>query len=121
MVVLKNTIDKSSPLPIYYQIRENIKDLIAKGELKSGDKVPTEEEFCKAFSVSRMTVRQALEDNKSTVVATFTKLLAAYAGASESDAAENAENLYNRAVNKGSHPVHAVDALEAIFPALMSK
>jgi len=64
-------------------------------------------------------VRQALEDNKTTVVSTFTELLAAYAGASESDAAGNAENLYNRAVNADSHPVHAIDALEAIFPALM--
>ena len=64
-------------------------------------------------------VRQALEDNKSTVVSTFTGLLAAYAGASESDAAGNAETLYNRAVNTDSHPVHAIDALEAIFPALM--
>jgi len=64
-------------------------------------------------------VRQALEDNKSTVVSTFTGLLAAYAGASESDAAGNAENLYSRAVNADSHPVHAVDALESIFPLLM--
>jgi 5,10-methylene-tetrahydrofolate dehydrogenase/methenyl tetrahydrofolate cyclohydrolase len=64
-------------------------------------------------------VRQALEDNKSTVVSTFTSLLASYAGANESDAAGNAENLYNRAVQADSHPVHAVDALEAIFPALM--
>ncbi|UCH81214.1 MAG: bifunctional 5,10-methylenetetrahydrofolate dehydrogenase/5,10-methenyltetrahydrofolate cyclohydrolase [Nitrospiraceae bacterium] len=64
-------------------------------------------------------VRQALQDNKSTVVSTFTALLAAYAGTSESDAAGNAETLYNRAVNVDSHPVHAVDALEAIFPALM--
>jgi 5,10-methylene-tetrahydrofolate dehydrogenase/methenyl tetrahydrofolate cyclohydrolase len=64
-------------------------------------------------------VRQALQDNKSTVVSTFTALLAAYAGTSESDAAGNAETLYNRAVNVDSHPVHAVDALEAIFPALL--
>jgi 5,10-methylene-tetrahydrofolate dehydrogenase/methenyl tetrahydrofolate cyclohydrolase len=66
-------------------------------------------------------VRQALQDNKPTVVSTFTGLLAGYAGASESDAAGNAENLYNRAINEISHPVHAVDALEAILPVLMSK
>ena len=64
-------------------------------------------------------VRKALEDNKSTVVATFTGLLASYSGASEADAAGNAEALFNRAINTNSHPVHAVDALEAIFPALM--
>jgi hypothetical protein len=64
-------------------------------------------------------VRKALEDNKSTVVSTFTRLLAAYAGASESDVTANAEKLCNRAIDPNSHPVHAVDALEAIFPALM--
>jgi 5,10-methylene-tetrahydrofolate dehydrogenase/methenyl tetrahydrofolate cyclohydrolase len=64
-------------------------------------------------------VRKAVEDNKSVVISTFTKLLASYAGASESDAAGNAETLFNRAVDANSHPVHAVDALEAIFPELM--
>ncbi|MEN8263436.1 MAG: tetrahydrofolate dehydrogenase/cyclohydrolase catalytic domain-containing protein [Nitrospirota bacterium] len=64
-------------------------------------------------------VRKALEDNKAVTVSTFTKLLAAYAGASEADAADNAEKLFNRAINPNSHPVHAIDALEAIFPALM--
>ena len=64
-------------------------------------------------------VRKALEDNKAATVSTFTKLLAAYAGASEADAADNAEKLFNRAIDPNSHPVHAVDAMEAIFPALM--
>ncbi len=64
-------------------------------------------------------VRKAVEDNKTTVVSTFTKLLSSYAGSSESDAAGNADNLFNRAISKDSHPVHAVDALEAIFPELM--
>ncbi len=64
-------------------------------------------------------VRQALEDNKAVTVSTFTKLLASYAGASEADAGDNAEKLFNRAVDANSHPVHAIDALEAIFPALM--
>lgn len=64
-------------------------------------------------------VKQALEDNKATVISTFSGLLASYAGAIESDVTANAENLYNRTIDPNSHPVHAVDALEAIFPALM--
>ncbi|MBC8412084.1 MAG: hypothetical protein ISR96_09000 [Nitrospira sp.] len=64
-------------------------------------------------------VRQALTDNKAVVVSTFTKLLASYAGASEADAQANAEALCDRAINSDSHPVHAVDALEAILPELM--
>ncbi len=64
-------------------------------------------------------VRKALEDNKATVISTFTGLLASYAGSSESEAAGNAEDLFIRAINSNSHPVHAIDALEAIFPELM--
>lgn len=65
-------------------------------------------------------VRKALQDNKDTVTSVFTKLLAEYAGAAEADAADNASDLYNRAVDSNSHPVHAVDALEVIFPSLMA-
>lgn len=64
-------------------------------------------------------VRNALQDHHGLVKATFTTLLASYAQASESEAADNADKLYQRAVDPDSHPVHAVDALEAIFPALM--
>lgn len=65
-------------------------------------------------------VRKAVEDNKSVVIAVFAELLACYANSSESDASGNAEALFNRAVNADSHPVHAVDALEAILPRLMA-
>jgi hypothetical protein len=64
-------------------------------------------------------VRQAVEDNKKIVLSVFTRLLASYARSSESDAQGNAEKLYNRAIHPDSHPVHAVDTLEAIFPELM--
>ncbi len=64
-------------------------------------------------------VRKALEDNKATVVSTFSGLLSSYSGASEADVTANAEKLCARAIDPNSHPVHAVDALEAIFPALM--
>jgi 5,10-methylene-tetrahydrofolate dehydrogenase/methenyl tetrahydrofolate cyclohydrolase len=65
-------------------------------------------------------IRKALEDNKSTVKSVFTELLASYAGSGESDAEGNAEKLCNRAIHPDSHPVHAVDALEAVFPKLMT-
>ncbi len=64
-------------------------------------------------------VRKALEDNKQVVKATFAQLLASYAKATEADAADNADKLYNRAIDADSHPVHAVDALEAVLPELM--
>lgn len=52
-------INKNSPIPIYYQLGEQIKALIEKGELKPGDALPPEREFAEKYQISRMTVRQA--------------------------------------------------------------
>jgi GntR family transcriptional regulator len=52
-------IDKNSPIPIYYQLEEHIKELIEKGELMPGDALPAEREYAEKYQISRMTVRQA--------------------------------------------------------------
>lgn len=52
-------INKNSPIPIYYQLEEHIRDLIDKGELKPGDSLPAEREYAEKYQISRMTVRQA--------------------------------------------------------------
>lgn len=59
---VRKMINKSSPIPIYYQLEEIIKDLIEKGELKPGDSLPAEREYAEQFEISRMTVRQALNE-----------------------------------------------------------
>jgi GntR family transcriptional repressor for pyruvate dehydrogenase complex len=45
---------------IYEQIIQQIKDMIADGTLKSGDKLPTERELVEKFNVSRASIREAL-------------------------------------------------------------
>ncbi len=57
--VERSMIDKHSPIPIYYQLEEHIKDLIEKGELQPGDALPPEREYAEKYQISRMTVRQA--------------------------------------------------------------
>jgi len=52
-------IDKNSPIPLYYQLEEHIKDLIEKGDLVPGDALPPEREYAEKYQISRMTVRQA--------------------------------------------------------------
>jgi len=55
-------IDKNSPMPIYYQLKEMIKEKIETGEYKPGDRLPTELELCQQYSISRTPVRQALSE-----------------------------------------------------------
>lgn len=53
-------IDKNSPIPIYYQLKEDIKQNIAKGVWKVGQCIDSERELSERYGVSRMTIRQAL-------------------------------------------------------------
>ena len=55
-------IDKYSSIPLYEQIRQCITDAIRQGQLKPGQKLPTEEDICKAWGISRPVVRQAYND-----------------------------------------------------------
>ena len=55
-------LNRNSSLPLYYQIKEHIKDAILNGEFKPNDRLPTEDELCKLYSVSRPVVRQAYDE-----------------------------------------------------------
>lgn len=48
-------------MPRYLQVMNYYIPLIKSGKLKDGDKMPTEEEICSLFNISRITVRRALE------------------------------------------------------------
>jgi len=45
---------------LYLQIVNQVRDLIAKGNLKAGDKLPPERELTKKFGVSRASIREAM-------------------------------------------------------------
>jgi len=47
-------------LPIYYQMKQTIKGWIVNKEFGPGNKIPSENELAGRFSVSRLTVRQAI-------------------------------------------------------------
>ena len=54
------TIDRSIPVPMYYQLKKIISDLIHDGTLGVDDMIPTEKELSEMFQLSRTTVRQAI-------------------------------------------------------------
>lgn len=53
-------VDKESPLPLYYQLKQIICELIENDELKANDAIPSERELCEYHGVSRMTVNKAI-------------------------------------------------------------
>lgn len=53
-------LDKQSPIPIYIQIEEQLKQQIQQGDFPVGASIPSERELSERFAVSRMTVRQSI-------------------------------------------------------------
>jgi GntR family transcriptional regulator len=51
----------SAASPVHVQIREWLSALVASGELTAGDRLPSERQLAEALTVSRMTLRHALE------------------------------------------------------------
>lgn len=62
MLEKKDKINKNSPIPLYYQLKDLILSEIKAGNYKSGDLIPTENEMSDAFKISRTTVRQAVTE-----------------------------------------------------------
>ena len=53
-------VDSASPIPLYHQIREQLRQQIVSGKLQPGDPLPSETQICTECGVSRMTARMAL-------------------------------------------------------------
>lgn len=56
------SIDRNTPVPAYYQLKQLLKEQILSGELPPGDQIPTEEVLCARYNLSRTPVRQALKE-----------------------------------------------------------
>lgn len=54
------SIDRNSHIHLYLQIADNLRRSIASGAFPPGGVLPTEEELCKQFGVSRYPMRQAM-------------------------------------------------------------
>lgn len=63
-------LNKTLPIPLYYQLAEQLRESIESGALKPGEQLPSERELGEQHGISRMTVRQAITylANKGTLV-----------------------------------------------------
>lgn len=62
LVFAHGRLNHDSPVPLYAQIRELLRERIVSGAFRGEGLLPSENEMVKAFGVSRITVRQALND-----------------------------------------------------------
>lgn len=54
-------LDKASPVPMYFQIAEGIREAIESGAIRSGQRLENEYRLSELLGVSRPTVRQAIQ------------------------------------------------------------
>ncbi|NHM32384.1 GntR family transcriptional regulator [Neobacillus terrae] len=55
-------INKQSPIPIYHQLESFLKEQIENGTLLPDEMIPSEREYAERYEISRMTVRQAINN-----------------------------------------------------------
>lgn len=55
-------LDAEAQVPLYKQLEEIIKNKISSGEYKENEKIPPEPELTEVYSVSRITVRKAIQE-----------------------------------------------------------
>ncbi|MDP4190884.1 MAG: GntR family transcriptional regulator [Bacteroidota bacterium] len=53
-------IDRNSALPLYYQLKEILKEEIDLGKYKPGDQIPSENELATILNISRNTAKEAI-------------------------------------------------------------
>lgn len=58
----KIKLDKSVPIPLYYQLKRQVLSMIEESVLQEGDMLPTENELCSLLDISRPTIRQAFSE-----------------------------------------------------------
>lgn len=55
-------LDKSVPIPLYYQLKSQVLSMIKDSRIQEGDMLPPESELCVLLDVSRPTIRQAFNE-----------------------------------------------------------
>jgi len=59
---MPTTIDRTSPMPLYFQLKQILLQKIDAGDWKPGDLIPGEQELQETHGISRTTVRQTLAE-----------------------------------------------------------
>jgi DNA-binding GntR family transcriptional regulator len=62
MTELSLRVDRSSPIPLYYQLAQQLEQAITDGRLSAGDRLENELDLAERFGLSRPTVRQAIQE-----------------------------------------------------------
>lgn len=55
------SVHRNSPIPLYYQVAQTVRNQIFQGDFSPNSEIPSERELMEEFHVSRHTIRQAID------------------------------------------------------------
>lgn len=94
-------LDPTSPVPIYQQVVDGIRRLVAVGALRPGDQVPTVRDLAAQLRVNRNTVARAIQDLEAQgVVRTRVGQGTFIAAAAEEAAGASRDGLLGEAIDR---------------------
>lgn len=62
LLTARHVVDRASPLPVYFQIANDIRGRVAAGEWEGATRISPEVELSQEYGVSRQTIRQAIAE-----------------------------------------------------------
>lgn len=112
-------IDKQSPIPAYFQLKNYILDQISSGQWQKEQPIPSERELSELARVSRMTVRQAINELVNEGILYRLKGKGTYITKSKIEQ-RNIMSFSEMVKSKGITPVTEILEFEknALFPAI---
>jgi DNA-binding GntR family transcriptional regulator len=107
-------LDRNSPVPLYFQIAENLKQAISDGMLKPGERLDNELDLTERLGVSRPTVRQAVQRLVDQGLVVRRRGLGTVVIAPRILRSVALTSLYDDLADSGRRPVTTVLALESL-------
>ena len=120
MNVIPVTIDRSSPVPLYHQLAEQLTASIEDGRLKPGDPFENELALAERLDLSRPTVRRAIAELVSRGLLVRRRGVGTTVASQVIHRRDELTSLYDDMVRRGQEPQHrgarpsATDAVDAV-------
>jgi GntR family transcriptional regulator len=98
------TLDRNSPVPLYYQLAQSIEHAITDGTLAPGDRLENEVSLTQRLGLSRPTARQAIQELVKKGLLVRKRGVGTQVVHSQFSREERLTSLYDDLVKAGKHP-----------------
>ena len=122
--VIEKSALANEPLPQYQRLKVHIARQIEAGRLKPGQRIPSEQELVREFSVSRMTVSRALNDLEQDGAITRIQGVGSFVSTGKAESAlleirDIAKEIADRGQTHSSRPLHIAEERGSSINALL--